>query len=627
MSNSSTSLSKKQNQRRIGQAIERYLHILVGIFLTVLMIFTLLVVNHWSTRSAYDQLSAQNKSDLIRFSSALTAILQRYDAVPNQLSIHPLIKRFLNEPNSEGDKQDVNEFFKVINDIHQSSDIYLMNIKGDTLAHSNWQSDKSFVGRNFAFRPYFQQAKQGELGRYYALGTTSNQRGYYFSAPVIEAGGVLGIVVLKISLNDIEDKWTRLWESSQTELIVTDPNNVVFVSTYAPWRLKSLGKLSDKQMLDLTNSKRYGGYVPPEITLNRNQEILLEGLERLQLITLGHNSKQTTYLVQSLDMPSAGWKVKALTDIKPVKSQNLYSLLIVMAGYVISLLIALYITERIRQGRRLHRAKEQLEVRVKQRTQELVSFNEKLRAEIDERSKTQVALKETQEELVHAAKMAMLGQISAGINHELNQPLAAIRTYTQNAQLLLKKERPLQVQENLDEIIELSDHMASIIGQLKVFSQKRPTKLESMDVKTSLDAAIRIMEPTLERQSIEIIVEAPKRNCLINGDIIRLEQVFINLFANAADAMKKQKRGKIFCSLDSLDDHVYLTVQDNGPGIDTTLKSKIFDPFYTSKDISQGLGLGLSITQRIVQSFNGDITVSDSPMGGAQFNITFPRFG
>ena len=290
------------------------------------------------------------------------------------------------------------------------------------------------------------------------------------------------------------------------------------------------------------------------------------------------------------------------------------------------MLIILFVIERIRNEKKLQQAKEQLEIRVKERTEDLEQSNQRLRAEVDERHKTEEALKQAQEELIQAAKMAVLGQISAGINHELNQPLTAIRSYTQNAQQFLLRGKIETASANLTEIIDLTDHMSSIIAQLKVFSSKRGDALSCVNVSTSLNDALKIMSPQIKQQQIEIHTPSTDEEYLVKGDLIRLEQVFINLISNASQAMSHCEKKQITITMEENIDRVSIHITDTGPGIvDHNLKH-IFEPFFTTKDISQGLGLGLSISHRIVEAMHGTLTASNSHSSGAIFSITLPAY-
>ncbi len=607
-----------------------YRRLLQMSFFGFVLIFALWQTRIIATDTAYRALSQQNMNELFRYSSALSSVLQKYESVPQQLSLNENIHSLLQNVSDPQLIDEVNRYLEIVNDIHGSSDIYIMDSLGNTIAASNWKRKKTFIGKNFSFRPYYTQAIQGKQGKYYALGTTSNRRGYYFSVPVSDDDDILGIVVLKISLANIEERWASPWSENDIELIVTDANNVVFISTQPDWRLKSLGKISAPKMADLRRSRRYGNHIPTHIDARSVHYVSGYNGQQAQVISIGEpGTTGVTYLSQVLEMPFAGWKVQALSKTDSVKEAVKLSLIIVIAIYVFLVLVFLFVKERLRNERQLQQSKELLEDRVRERTQDLETSNVRLRSEVDERLKAEAALKRTQEELIQAAKMAALGQISAGINHELNQPLTAIRSYTQNTQQFLARGNIDTAQNNLTEVIKLTDHMTSIIAQLKVFSRKRDESLTSVDVMSCLQEAIKIMSPQIKQQDVQVSLHHQQQGFWVLGDLIRLEQVFINLLANACQAMahKNTKTIHIFITLDNTQPEtpiIQLRFEDTGSGIDQDKLKRIFDPFFTTKDISQGLGLGLSISHRIIDAMQGTLTAENRIDGGACFTIRLP---
>ena len=598
--------------------------LLVGFF-TFLLLIVVWQTRLWSTEAAYDDLSQNNMNELFRFSSSLRAILQKYESVPHHLSINPELSQFLGDQSNPDKVDNINHYLATINRINRSSDIYILDSIGNTVAASNWESDTSFIGKNFSFRPYFTQAMVGQNARYYALGTTSNQRGYYFSSPISDDDDILGVVVLKISLADIEERWASPWENNDIELVVTDPDGVIFISTRAEWRLKSLFQIPPEQMAPLKASKRYGIHIPKALNAEKKGKApSISGNQATLLSIINSNEKPVQYLSQNIDMPVAGWRVHALSKTDSIIGKVNTALLVVISIYLVLVLVILFVIERIRNEHKLEQAKDFLEVRVKERTADLEQSNYRLRDEIDERHKAEEALRQTQEELIQAAKMAVLGQISAGINHELNQPLTAIRSYTQNAQQFLQRGNIDTANNNLTEIINLTDHMASIIGQLKVFSRKRGGSLTPIDVLASLNDAVKIMSPQVKQQHVEIIIQSTNNPYSVMGDLIRLEQVFINLISNAIQAMSHSDKKQITINLETINDQVIIHIEDTGPGIAEDHIRHIFEPFFTTKDISQGLGLGLSISHRIIDAMHGTLKVKNSLCGGAVFSITLP---
>ena len=251
------------------------------------------------------------------------------------------------------------------------------------------------------------------------------------------------------------------------------------------------------------------------------------------------------------------------------------------------------------------------------------SINKKLQLEIDERKRTETQLLKTQEDLVQTGKLAALGQMSTAIAHEINQPMAAIRTFVASARLLLAKGKKDSVKESLAEISSLTDRMSNITGELNSFAQKAPVEYDVVDLREALKNAINLMETVWKPDEIELHFQDLGAPVFVKGDLIRLEQIFVNLFRNAADAMGGQREKKIFVCLRRIDQFAIVVVEDNGSGIDPKNLDQIFDPFFTTKEVGEGVGLGLSISYGIIKDFGGNIRVENTTKSGARFVIEF----
>jgi two-component system C4-dicarboxylate transport sensor histidine kinase DctB len=251
---------------------------------------------------------------------------------------------------------------------------------------------------------------------------------------------------------------------------------------------------------------------------------------------------------------------------------------------------------------------------VEQRTQDLTLANARLQQEMTQH-------RQTQNELIQTAKLAVLGQMSAGINHELNQPLTAIRSYADNGRVFLERDRPERALANLEEISQLTERMAKIIHPLKEFARISSGAPEPVCLKAVRDGAMSILYGQLDRQSVSIHWPAGLEHVYVLGDILRLEQVLVNLIGNAMQALEDQPGGRIDITLEYSDDAVQLSVRDSGPGISPEYLEHLFEPFFTTKKAGQGLGLGLSISHRIVESLGGCLRASNHPDGGACFTL------
>jgi two-component system C4-dicarboxylate transport sensor histidine kinase DctB len=342
------------------------------------------------------------------------------------------------------------------------------------------------------------------------------------------------------------------------------------------------------------------------------------------------------YLLQKLEMRELGWTLYFLADISAIPQQS--ATVVFLAGVVL-IAFALgggfwiqrrrNLTQRAELQQQSRRALEsaygELETRVQLRTRDLLESNRKLLNEIQERRRTEQELRQTQDELVQAEKLAALGHISAGISHELNQPLTAIRSFSDNAIKLLERERFEDVRSNLGLISELTGRMAQLMRQLRTFARKSPAQTSVVSLKDVLKRSIEVLQPKIDEMSVELQIEAHSEVRVI-ADELRLEQVLGNILGNALDAMTSAERRIITVGIEPGDREIVMTIRDSGPGIPPDCINEIFDPFFTTKDVGQGLGLGLSITYGIVKDFGGTIRASNHADGGAVFNLALPRF-
>jgi two-component system C4-dicarboxylate transport sensor histidine kinase DctB len=272
----------------------------------------------------------------------------------------------------------------------------------------------------------------------------------------------------------------------------------------------------------------------------------------------------------------------------------------------------------------LEEANEQLESRVRDRTQKLTEANALLKKEIIDRKQAEIQLKKTRKELIHAAKLAVLGQMSAGINHELNQPLAAIRSYTDNGRQLLLKGRAEDAMWNLEQIGELTERMAQIGAQLKLFSRKSSGQIVPVPLHGVIDGALEILKPALKKAGVELSITVHPDDLEVRGNHVLLQQVLVNLISNGMQAMENQEEKRISLECREAGDRAVIAVEDIGPGIAEQDKSEIFEPFYTTKKSGQGLGLGLTISARIVKDLGGEIILVPSAKG-ARFEFTLEK--
>jgi two-component system C4-dicarboxylate transport sensor histidine kinase DctB len=324
--------------------------------------------------------------------------------------------------------------------------------------------------------------------------------------------------------------------------------------------------------------------------------------------------------------PEPSWQLILLSDLEPVNTlvRNVTAFTLVTLGLIG--LLMLYLRQRqmaIRDGlaarNALQRANDELEHKVFERTQTLEQTNVQLVREVAERKHAEEVLREAQNELVHAVKMAALGQMSAGITHELNQPLAALRTLSDNASVLLQRGRHEDVAGNLTMISQLTERMGKITSQLKSFARKSELAIGPVSVQLALDNSLELLHQPIHKRGIQVNVSLSPGNVTVRADQSRIEQVFVNLLMNAIDAIPESVSGRIDILANEHADGVSIQIADNGPGIATDVLPRLFEPFVTSKPPGSGLGLGLTISTGIVTEFGGTLRAENRPQGGANF--------
>lgn len=543
--------------------------------------------------------------------------LARTEALPALLAERPLLSALLRDPDNSGLLPFVNEQLRQSALSLGVSDIYLMDPTGLTIAASSYRTERSFVGRNFAYRPYFTEALAGGLGRFHALGTTSNERGYFFAAPVLDGTEIAGVVAVKITLDAFETTWA---ESGAT-IIVQDMSNVIFLSDRADWHFRTLGPVPEIGLEAIALTRQYPIAALRPLPARRDA---LAG-SPYEIVTIEDDAGRETLIMQTGLIAAAGLRLSILSPAYPAQVQALNVLTI--AGLVVLFVIlgaAVIWQRRIRLVERLEAQRDEqarLEARVLDRTRDLDAANAQLRQEIEDRVRAEAQLRKTQAELVQAGKLAALGQMSAALSHEFNQPLAAVKAYAENAATFLDRDRAAEARENIVLISAMADRMASISKHLRNFARRPQDKTGPVPMRPVIQDAIDLMRPRLEAAGARLVYAPPEVEIWVTGGRVRLQQVIVNLIGNALDAMDTAEQPEITLSLTVAGTRCLMQVSDAGPGLSDDALAQAFDPFFTTKPPGQGLGLGLSISYNIVRDFNGRLRAANRAQGGAVFTV------
>ena len=582
------------------------------LLLTIIVLsglFIILKLTYWyQLQLGEDRIQQQSQKQLTELVGFLEGVLSRYESIPHVLSTNPMLANVLLEQQNKLKVQELNLYLEEIKHVTEASDIYLIDALGIALASSNWQEDYSFIGQDYSFRPYYSEAIAGKLGSYYAVGTSSDKRGFYFSYPIFHKSGILGAIVVKVDITDIERQSTGLASAGQYQFIISDPDDIIFTSSVPEWQLTSMTPLTQAKQYAINASKRYASRPISELFIEPDYRHLPEGESAIYRIRTG-NSK-ASYMDTRQQMDKANWQVHILAPLKPLYTSLPLNMLLAATIYLLIALSIMFSAERRRNLQRMQVAQNLLELRVKERTKDLQAANHKL--------------KDTQDELIQAAKLTVIGTLSASINHELNQPLAALRSYAQNTQTFLNRNMVDKANDNIRIMIELTDRLADIIGQFKSFTRKSQGTDNATNIRQCIEQSLTIVQPEIDKQGIELSLELPSTHYEIWGDKVRLQQVLVNIISNAIVAMHQARVKKLMITV-SANDKLCISIQDTGPGVREGQMEKIFEPYFTTNE-RQGLGLGLSISQRIVESMQGTISVTNAPEGGAIFKLMLPIY-
>ncbi|RLJ59529.1 two-component system C4-dicarboxylate transport sensor histidine kinase DctB [Litoreibacter meonggei] len=575
----------------MGSALDNQRLRAFSIAYVVLSLVLVATTYQLSLRAGLDRLTRSGKVVVEQSADRLIAQLESYRELTDLMARHPQISALI-EGRSTSAR--TSEFLLRISLITGAKEVHTLDSAGRVLASSAFEDHPQVIGTDWSDRPDVIAAKTRRMGVFHSA-DRNGQRSYYFARSVLrDDGSPQGYVVVKVNMDELEAEW----RIDETVVTFFDAAGVGFVSNRLGLALRR----------DETLER-----VPPA-TFNYPERVL-SPLPGYTLVTTGgktlwqfqsETEMPNRALVTSQDIPLIEMTARAFVDARPALSQA--RLLAALAAALLSLFglaYAVFVQSRARLADQLRleaEANSQLEARV---------------------AKRNTQLQQAQDNLVQASKLTALGQMSAGISHELNQPIAAIQNYAANAKKLIERGREPEASENLTLISEQTQRMARIIHNLRGFSRKETEPLERVNVASVLNASIGLAAQRAKSEGISLKVDAAPEVWVDAGQV-RLQQVIVNLFSNAMDAMTDSPRKEITVSLSQRRDQVQLVVSDTGPGLSDI--GRAFEPFYTTKEIgaSKGLGLGLSISYGIIGSFGGLLSVENLDGGGAAFTITLP---
>ena len=475
--------------------------------------------------------------------------------------------------------------------------LYLIDRNGRTVSASNADTAESFVGRDYRFRPYFIRAMQDGAAEYYAVGNVSGRPGLFLTRRIGTANDPAGVIVVKVEF----DKLVRIWRGDPGQTFIIDGRGIILLATDPAERFRVTRPLTAAALGAIAGASQFGAapLAPSRYVWAGNGTARAPDGARL--------------IVGSAAMPVPGWR---LVHVAPVAAAlrdaaNLARLIGLVAALLAGIIAGLLLW-RMTRAADAARERAALEAAVATRTAEL-------RDEIAEHARVDRRFREAREELAQANRLASLGSITAGLAHEINQPVATIRTLSENARAHLDAGRLDRVAANLDSAIALTARIGAITHEMRGFARRGTGTIGPVPLDAVIAGTRLLIGDRFRAAGVALDWPPPGQPSVIAGRV-RLEQVLVNLLQNALDAVAGRAGAQVALTVDADGTSVALTVADNGPGIDPAIAGQIFDPFVTGK--RDGLGLGLGIVHDIVTAFDGKVAVTRSPLGGAAFRIT-----
>jgi two-component system, NtrC family, C4-dicarboxylate transport sensor histidine kinase DctB len=584
---------------------------------------------------------------------ALGGTLERYESLSYLVASHPVVGEAL-ETGAPDAIARANRYLADAN-AHAHADVtYIIRADGLCVSASNWNRPDSFVGSHYRFRPYFVDAMAARVGRFFGIGTVSHVPGYYISQPIYRNGRIVGAAVLKLNL-----EWFPGTDTNEP-LFVVDKHGVIFLSSVRAWKYRAVHDLPSAVAATIDETRQYA---QESITTLPIAPVPALDASATPIVRVGPRRFSPYYLLTQRAVGVPDWQLMTLAPVDSVLDDARNATAAIGFGFVSICLLAFYWRMRrarlrdIMKGRALlQKAYAELNRRVEERTADLSAANAQLQTEVAERTRAENELRAAHEELLQTSKLAALGQMAAGITHELNQPLTALRTFSDNTRVLIERGALADAYENLEAIGSLTDRMGKITNQLKLFVGRAQPHNARSPVARALRNALQLLQKRLQHVALQVRLRevqslpepqaepmavseqtnepsgyvpmdltAEHSSLVAYCDDLRLEQALINLIGNALDALETVGTPRLVIDVEVAEDALAISVRDNGPGIPVDVLPRLFEPFFTTKDTGKGLGLGLAIASSIARDCGGSLSAHNETSGGAKFVLTLRR--
>lgn len=553
--------------------------------MVILAIGVVLVTNRWLSERFTETTRNRAELRLALYSGNMVSELQRTSVVPLLLAGDPALIEALRVRDFSGTSQ---KLIRVQSEIGVAS-ILLIDADGRTVGATN----RNLLGTNHRTGAYFVEAMRNNDTIFTAQAREGGGFDFTYSRAVLVDGKSGGVIVVAVDLM----KYERAWAGLQDAVMVTDSEGTVILATEPRWRGLSMDEAlavrdAPSALSRALQATADWAQAPPDAYVRGEAVMKTEAR-----------------------VPFRGWRMVTFTAYDSVRERVNGILALEIMGFAILMALTFYFLSRKAWSQSVTFQRESAELRM---------LNARLQREIAEREKVQKDLAVAELTLAQSSKLAALGEMSAAVSHELNQPLAAMKTYLAGARLLLQRKRPDEALSSFQRIDDLIERMGAITRQLKSYARKGGEAFEPVDLRSALSGALSMMEPQLKQRVVKITRTLPRTPVMVMADRIRLEQVIINLLRNALDATRDRADPQIDLILSS-GDVAMLAVRDNGTGIKDL--DNLFEPFYTTKKPGEGVGLGLAISSGIVTDLGGRLTARNSESGGAVFEMQLPLLG
>ncbi|HSI51653.1 MAG TPA: ATP-binding protein [Ideonella sp.] len=597
--------------------------------LLTLLSLAIVVLAGWagfstSVRQGTEALRAESNHQLDLFASVVQGMVRQLEYVPATLQLHPEVLALLRQPGDSTRAAQASSYLRRLNAHLGSAAVFVLGERGQVLA----ASEPAMLDEDLSFRPYFLEALAGRVGRHFAIGVRDGRPGYFVSHPVHDGARVLGVAVIQISLEPVNQAWSLLGAPA----LLADSNQVVVLSSRPEWRYTALTDLALERRVDLQLTRLYGeqriARFPLQVDLRVDEDnqivegVLPEGLGQPGARSRPGATRGVLVLGRTLD--GMDWRLLMFSDLQGVRQDAVRASFLAAVSTGFLLLLGVLVNQRRRIVRQKLMANRELEEKVMLRTQALSDANRQLRKEVRDREQAERTLRNAQDELVHAGKMAALGQLATGITHELTQPLGAIRTLSANAVEFMRRGELETVGSNLGILARLADQMGAIIEPLKGFARKSQARPARTDLAVALGNALFLYDQRLRKDGVQVLNTTRAGQVFAWCDPNRLEQVLINLIGNALDAMRDAPDRHLRLAAGEAQGQAWITVHDSGSGLAEAVKARLFEPFFSTKEAGVGLGLGLAISRDIAREAGGELEADNHADGGACFRLSLP---